>query len=103
MQMFKPFLPYGGCAEPVPAAHERTPTPGDRGLAIAAYLHRRCAARRSDVELVDLGECRPELALHPAGFLPGLKTVRAMIYRQEGSQRTLPSREHQPRVAAGAN
>jgi hypothetical protein len=64
MQMFKAFLPYGGFAEPVPAASERTPTPGDRGLAIAAYLHRQCAARRSDVELVDLGECRLGLALY---------------------------------------
>jgi hypothetical protein len=64
MQMFKAFLPYGGCAEPVPAAYERTPTPGDRGLAIAAYLHRQCAARRSDDEPVDLGECRLGLALY---------------------------------------
>jgi hypothetical protein len=64
MQMFKAFLPYGGFAEPVPAASERTPTPGDRGLAIAAYLHRQCAARRSDDELADLGECQLGLALY---------------------------------------
>jgi hypothetical protein len=31
------------------------------------------------------------------------KTIRAMIYRHEVIQRTLPSREYQPRVAAGAN
>jgi hypothetical protein len=62
--MFKAFLPYGGCAEPVPAAFESTPTPGDRGQAIAAYLHRQCAARRLDVELADLGECRLGLALY---------------------------------------
>jgi hypothetical protein len=31
------------------------------------------------------------------------KTIRAMIYRPELIQRRLPSREHQPRVAAGAN
>jgi hypothetical protein len=31
------------------------------------------------------------------------KTIRAMIYRHEVIQRRLPSREHRPRVAAGAN
>jgi hypothetical protein len=80
MQMFKAFLPYGGFAEPVPAACERTPTPRDRGLQlrlICTANAQRAAQTSNSSILVNAGSGWRYISA---------KTIRAMIYRQEGTQ-----------------
>jgi len=96
MQMFKAFLPYGGAPNQCPQ-HTNARLP----QAIGGWqLRLICTANAQHAALMT----NPSILVNAGSGWRYIsaKTIRAMIYPPEVIQR-LPSREHQPRVAAGAN